>query len=154
MTKSKGVKLAMEIKYFQTCQPGNKNSYWRLCKLGIKNWKWWSVTECRRAASQHNKVQLLKVTWHACSTTSIFLLQLKHFVQYKILHNRLQVHAVMNIMTTACQQVTTYSLVDRWQITFHKNLHWLSEPSPKKEWNLIPSLATQTSTHQFQYQAP
>jgi hypothetical protein len=120
--------LVMEIKYFQTyVNWSNKNSYWRWCILGIKNWKWWTVMECRRAASQHNKLQLLKVTWHAYSMTSIHLLQLKHYVQYKILHNRLQVYTVMN---------TDYSLptgddtqFGRQLITFHKNLQWLSETS-------------------------
>lgn len=125
--KSKVVKLVMEIKYFQTyVNQGNKNGYWWWwCKLGIKNWKWWTIIECRRAASQHNKVKLLKVTWHAYSTSSIFRLQLKHFVQYQILYNRLQVHAVLNIKTGDDTQFGGQV------VTFHTNLQWISEPSPK-----------------------
>ena len=148
----------MEIKYFQTrVKPGKKkNSYWRWCKLGIKKWKWWMVIKCRRAASQHNKLLLLKVMWHAHNTvtcyTSIFLLQAKHSVEYKILHDRLKVHHVMNIMTTVVQQVTMHSPVDWWHIP--------QEPAvtvrtvTKKECHFIPSSATQTSQHPFQYQQP
>ena len=52
--------------------------------------------------------------------TSIFLLQLKHFVQHKILHNRLQVHTVMNVDYSLPTGDNTQ--FGRQVITSHKNL--------------------------------